>query len=532
MNKFIKISSSILLLSNLAVFNAFAHKQITFCLEGSPEGFDPALYQSGTTFTVTSVVYDKLMDFIPGTTKVTKQLADSYSFSEDKKEITFKIHKGVKFHSNKYFKPSRELNADDVIFSLKRQGDDKNPWHNLKGKSYQYWEDMGMNKIIKNIEKIDDYTVKISLTEPNAPIMANFAMEFLPIVSKEYADTLLKMNKKYLFNSMPIGSGPFIFKGYKKDSSIRYMKNNAYWDKKGLTNADRMIIEIVPDASVRYSKMLANECQAVAYPNYTDVPSMKKNKNINVKLSSSASVGYLAFNLNKKKFQDVRVRKALAYATNRKQIIKAIFKNNAVIANSPIPKALWGSYQNPSPISFDLKKAKKLLSEAGYNKDHPLTLDLWAMPVSRPYNPNARRMAEIIQQDWKKIGVKVKIVSYEWGEYIRRTRNKEEDMYMLGWSTDNGDPDNFIGTLLTCEAAKNGQNTYCSKDFDKYVIKARKTYDKEARIDLYKKAQEVYFKDQPWITIAYPQLVTANTNKISNYYPPVTIPLLDKIQVK
>ena len=144
---------------------------------------------------------------------------------------------------------------------------------------------------------------------------------------------------------------------------------------------------------------------------------------------------------------------------------------------------------------YDPEKAKELLKEAGFEKG--FETDLWAMPVSRPYNPNARRMAELVQADWEKVGVKTTIVSYEWGEYLKRMRAGDHQTGMMGWTGDNGDPDNFLNTLLSCAAVESGSNyaNFCYKPFNDLVTQAAQETDLAKRTDMYKQAQ-VIFKEQ------------------------------------
>ena len=132
--------------------------------------------------------------------------------------------------------------------------------------------------------------------------------------------------------------------------------------------------------------------------------------------------------------------------------------------------------------------------------------DLWAMPVQRPYNPNAKRIAELMQADLAKIGVKAEIKSYEWGEYRKRMQNGEHQTGMLGWTGDNGDPDNFLNTLLGCSSAVPGGGNvakWCDKAFDETVVKAKVITDQAERTELYKKAQVLFKEQAPWFTIAH-----------------------------
>src|SRR5580765_2820559 len=166
-------------------------KTLVYCSEGSPENFTPAINTTGTSFDAARPVYDKLTEFERGTTKVEPGLAESWQVTDGGKTITFKLRHGVKFHSGvNGFKPTRDFNADDVLFSFNRQWKEDHPYHKISGGAYDYFSDMDMPKLLKSMDKVDDYTVKVTLTEANAPILANFAMDFATIQSAEYADFL------------------------------------------------------------------------------------------------------------------------------------------------------------------------------------------------------------------------------------------------------------------------------------------------------------------------------------------------------
>ena len=176
--------------------------------------------------------------------------------SEDGLTYTFHLRQGVKFHSNDKFTPTRDFNADDVIFTFMRQASAENPWHEyIPGITYEYYSSMEMDKLIKSIEKVDDHTVKFTLNQPEAPFLANVAMPFVSILSKEYADTLEAAGTREDLNNAPIGTGPFKFVAYQKDAVIRYQKNADYWGE--APKIDDLVFAITPDASVRLQKLLS-----------------------------------------------------------------------------------------------------------------------------------------------------------------------------------------------------------------------------------------------------------------------------------
>jgi len=261
--------------------SAHAATTLVYCSEGSPEGFNPAFYTSGTTFDATSKnMFNRLVEFKLGTTETVPGLAERYEVSADGLEYTFHLRKGVKFHSTKDFKPTRDFNADDVLFTFNRQGDKNHPYHTVSSGSYEYYNGMGMNTLIKEIVKVDDYTVKFMLNQPEAPFIANLAMDFASIFSKEQADALMKAGTPEKLDIDPVGTGPFQKVQYQKDSLIRYTAFEDYW--MGKAKVDRLVFSITPDASVRYAKLKAGECDIMPYPNPADLKQMEADPNINL----------------------------------------------------------------------------------------------------------------------------------------------------------------------------------------------------------------------------------------------------------
>ena len=158
-----------------------------------------------------------------------------------------------------------------------------------------------MSELIKSIEKTGEHQVKISLSEPNAPFLANLAMSFMSILSKEYADTLVTKGEKEKIDHYPVGTGPYIFKKYKKDTLIRYNVNKNYF--KGAPKIKKLVFSITPDASVRYQKLKTGECHLMIEPNPSDLESMRENKDLIVQEASGLKRCLSCDEYNKKTFQ-------------------------------------------------------------------------------------------------------------------------------------------------------------------------------------------------------------------------------------
>ena len=491
-------------------------KTLVFCSEGSPENFNPMINTTGTTFDANRPIYGRLVQFKPGTSETIPGLAEKWDISADGRVYTFHLRHNVKWHSNAMFKPTRTFDADDVIFSFERQWKDSNPYHKVSGGSYDYFGDMGMADLLDTIEKVDDYTVKFTLKEPNSPFIANMAMDFASIQSAEYADTLTKLGKPELIDQQPIGTGPFQFVQYQQDATIRYRAFKEYWGPK--PKIDTLVFSINKDAAVRLAKLRAGECQITDYPAPADLDSIRSDPKLQLLSQPGLNIGYVALNTTKRPFDDVRVRMAMNMAVDKKVILDAIYLGAGQPAKNLIPPTMWSYDTAIQDFKHDPAGAKKLLAAAGY-KDG-FTTDLWAMPVQRPYNPNGRRMAELIQADLARIGVKDNIVSYEWGEYRKRAQQGEDHMAELGWTGDNGDPDNFFVPLAGCDAARPGGSNiakWCNKDFNDIVKKAETISDQAQRTKLYAQAQVIMHKDAPFILVAHSVVYMPMSRNVTGY---------------
>jgi len=477
-------------------------KTLVYCSEGSPENFTPAINTTGTSFDAARPVYDKLTEFERGTTKVEPGLAESWQVADGGKTITFKLRKGVKFHSGvNGFKPTRDFNADDVLFSFERQWKENHPYHKVSGGKYDYFGDMDMPKLLESIEKVDDYTVRMKLKEANVAMLANLAMDFASIHSAEYAAMLDKAGKKEQFDQVPVGTGPFSFVMYQKDAVIRFKANKDYWGEKALV--DDLVFAITPDPTTRYSKLKAGECHFVIAPRPADLPEMQKDKTLKVIQQPGLNIAYWSFNVLKPPLDKKEVRLALNMAIDKKSIIRDVYLGAGTAAKNLIPPTLWGYNDSVKDYPYDPGKAKALLKSAGVAT--PLEIDLWYMPVQRPYNPNAKRIAEMMQSDLAKIGVNAKLVTYEWGEYRKRAQQGEHMTVQLGWTGDNGDPDNFF-FLRGCAAARpGGQNLskWCDKAYDDKMNRAKTLSDNKERAKLYMEMQAIEHEAAPDLKIAH-----------------------------
>jgi dipeptide transport system substrate-binding protein len=342
------------------------------------------------------------------------------------------------------------------------------------------------------------------------------AMPLSAILSAEYADQLMRAGTPERLDQEPIGTGPFAFVSYQKDVALRYRAFPEYWG--GRQPIDMLVFSITPNPLVRLTKLRAGECQVMAFPNPGDAAQIENNPALKLMRQEGLNIGYLSMNASRKPFNDVRLRRAVNMAIDKKSIVDAVYQGAGAIAKNPIPPTLWSYNDDVKDYPYDPASAQRLIAEAGYAEG--IETDLWYMPVSRPYNPNAKRIAEMIQTDLAKVGVRVRLMTDEWSRYRSRLQAGEPSMALYGWTGDNGDPDNFLHTLLGCTAARTGGNNiakWCHPEFDALVTRAKLTANQAERETLYREAQEIFKKEAPWVPIAHSVVFMAARKDVTGF---------------
>lgn len=470
---------------------------------GDSVGLDPALEEDGESFKVCDNIYDTLVQYEDGSTDLEPGLAEKWESSEDGLTWTFYLRKGVKFHDGTPF------NADAVLFSLNRQHDKTHPFHNVSG-SYVYWVATGLAEIVDKITAIDDFTIQITLKTAYAPFIYTIAITPFAIVSPTAVE---KWGDEYFNN--PVGTGPFKFSRWDKKDKIVLIANDDYWG--GRPNLDRVVFRSIPDNAIRLIELQQGGLHAMEFPNPDDLQQIEKDDTLHLLTQPGMNIGYLAMNFDKPPLDNQKVRLAINHAINKTAIIEHLYQGLGMPAKNPIPPTLWSYDDTIQDYAYNPELAKKLLEEAGFPNGFETTL--WALPVPRPYIPDGRALAEVIQSDLRKIGIETKIVTYDWGTYLEKTKNGEHDMAMLGWSADLGDPDNFFYFLLSKSSAEKPAGNiafYRSDEMQNVLEKARATSDKDERDALYKEAQRIFHKDVPWVPLAHAKQILVINKRVKN----------------
>lgn len=477
---------------------AGADTTLRFCAAGSPKTFDPAMTDSNVDHATHLPIFGTLVEMKRGGDEVIPGLAASWAVSADGLAYTFELRRGVAWHASDEFRPTREFNADDVMFTFGRLLNRDSAFAKALPSVSPYIVAFGWEKLIRQVEKLGPHQVRLTLSERDAAFLPSLTQVFAAMQSAEQGALLLKAGTPQRIAQQPVGTGPFQLKSFRADSVIRYVKHPGWWRQGEVPRADQLVFAITPDASVRAQRLKRNECDIAAPVGPAEQAELRKDAAIKFATAPGMNVGILAYNTKKPALAKLAVRQALDMAIDKAAILRAVYGDAGTLATSPIPAANWAHDATLKPVPHDPAKAKAMLHKAGVL---PLNLTLWAMPVVRVYNPNGQRMAQMIQADWAKVGVNARIVSYEWGEYLRRIDAGDHDAALSGWM---GDPEP-AGTFgqLACGGASG--SFWCNPAYDKLLAEARQGLSREDRKPVYARAQRLAMEQLPWTPIAYGQ---------------------------
>lgn len=471
---------------------------------GDSVSLDPISTTEGETFKVTENIFETLVSFGEQDTTINPGLAESWTVTEDGLIYEFKLRQGVKFHDG------TEFNADAVVFNFNR-------WMNGDEEQFPYYTMFGGYKadeghVIQEVTAVDANTVKFVLKRPQAPFLKNLAMSPFAISSPAAVE---QHGEAYRAN--PVGTGPFKFVEWKENDTITLEKNTDYWQE-GLPKLNKVIFRVIPENTARLNALVNGEIDVMDGLNNSDEATVLANENLQILERPSMNVGYIGLTTTRKPFDNKLVRQAINHAIDKQSIIDAFYGGKAQPAVNPMPPAIQGYNDAIEAYPYDLEKAKALLAEAGYADG--FTMDLWAMPVARPYMPEAMKVAEVIQASLAEIGVTANIQSVDWATYLDQAKNGEYDAFMLGWTGDNGDADNFLYTLLDKDSiGSNNSAMYSSDELHEVLIQAQTEVNEEARNELYKKAQEIIHEDAPWVPLVHSIPLLAAGKDVVNYKP-------------
>jgi len=465
-----------------------------------PKSLDPQAVTAINDFRILMNVYDGLVRYKAGSLEVEPSLAKSWSISDDGTEYTFELRSDVKFHDGSSF------DAEDVVFNFDRILDEEHPYHNTGPFPLSFFF-----SAIEDVVAIDEDTVKFKLDAPYAPFLSNLAYPTGLIVSP---DAVAKHGKD--FGRNPIGTGPFKFEEWESNSKVVVSANESYWE--GAPELKAAVFRPITDGNTRVAEMLSGGLDMVVEIPPDSVSQFDGN-GYELLEQAGPHLWFLILNTKEGPFADKRVRQAVNYAIDKKTLVEKVLQGTAKVAAGPTPPAFsWAYNEKLEPYPYNPEKAKQLIKEAGHEG---ATLTFYVTEGgSGMLDPVP--MGTAIQADLAKIGINVKIETYEWNTFLGKVNPGLEgkaDMAEMAWMTN--DPDTLPFLALRTEAwpEKGGFNSgyYSNPKVDELLEAARKSTDQAERAALYKKMQTIVHDDAPWAFIANWKQNAAVTERVSDF---------------
>ncbi|HEU4741338.1 MAG TPA: ABC transporter substrate-binding protein [Meiothermus sp.] len=497
----------------------FAQKTLVFGSNGEPVSLEPGNITDGISIYAQRQIYDTLVDFKAGSTEPVAGLATSWFASADGKTWTMRLRQGVKFHDG------TDLDASAVAFNVNRWWDPKDPSRINQGANYEIWGELfggfkgDKGSFLQSITVVDKNTIRFTFANPIPYFPVAIGSGYFGIASPA---AIKAQGAKYgTAAGGAVGTGPFKFKEWRAGDRLILDKNTNFW-KKGSPKVDQVVMRFIKDPAARLAELKAGSIDFT-----TDIPpanlkDVQGDRNLDAVFRPSFNVGYLALNPAYKPLSDVRVRQAIAMAINKKEIVKAFWGDLGVTNGHFTPasmKSFWSS--KVSDYEFNPQKAKQMLAEAGY--PNGFDLEFWYMPVSRPYFPTPKEIAEAMGADLSAIGIRVKFQTKDWATYLDdRKKAPGFQAYMLGWTGDYGDPSNFFdphfASPITDLFDASGKPLDV-KELNDLLAKGSSTSNPAERAKIYQQVDELTYNLALRIPIVHSQPLVAKRKSISGWVP-------------
>ena len=508
---------------------------LTYARGSGSTSLDPQATTSGEDAKVMNQIYDRLIGFKPGGSSLVAGLAEKYELKGTTATLT--LRQGAKFHNGD------EFTADDFIATYRRFIDEK--YKHFVGKKNQSIYGPYLLGTVKNVSKDGDYTLKFTLKKKYAPFLANLAVFALAVLPKSLIEGETKVGDD------PVGTGPFEFDTWNTGNQrVRLTANGDYWGDG--PKVDEVVFTTVSQNTTRAQTLDSGGADIIDGIGAQAASVVKGSSNASLKKVAGMTVGYMAFNIaRKKEFQNKKVRQAINYAIDTKGIVENIYRGQAIQASQPVPPTVMGHNKQVGPYKHDVKKAKSLLKEAGYGDG--FSFELATMTNPRPYFASPKQTAQTVKSNLGEVGIDVTIKEQKWDAHLTYTGQGKHDACFLGWISDNADPDNYYSPLLdhpnlSPEDVPKGQDwvswdtedinssnraAWANPEFMKLVSKGQSSYDTAQRKQTYKKIGKLTHDEAPWVFMTHTQVLRGIGKNVKGFkIAPISGPFLNIVSLE
>ena len=475
---------------------------------GDSVALDSGTVTDGESARVIGTIVDGLVELAGTSTEPIPWLAESWE-TEDSQTWIFHLRQGVTFHDGTPF------NAEAVKWNMDRWRDPENEWR--FGRTFEYYNtEFGTDLAIEEVNVIDEYTVEVKLAAPSGVLLSKLAMDF--VFGMNSPTAVQEQGDRYGTPAgTAVGTGRFKFVEWVPDDHITVERNDDWWGD--VAKLDRIIFRSIPDNSARFAELQAGTIHQADLAQ-TDLPMAVEDPNLVVYENPATSTGYIAFQQCTEPFDKLEVRQAIAHAVNWDALIPAFYGEYGERAGSFQPPAILGSNPDVQPYEYDPEKAKELLAAAGLPDG--FETDFWYIPVIRGYFPDSKAIGEAIAVDLAKVGIRVTLQTEDWGAYLEDRLQGKFPMWMLGWGSDNGDPDNYIGYHFAHPVGEpKPEDCYANDELAQLLTDGRIEADPAVREEIYQQAEVLIHEDVARIPVVWTTGTVVFRKEVQGYEPVV-----------
>jgi peptide/nickel transport system substrate-binding protein len=460
-------------------------RPLVFARNKDAVSLDPAIATDGLSFNIARETMQGLTHYHLGGFTPEPQLATSWTTSRDGRSWTLTLRHGVTFQDGTPF------DAAAVKFNFDRWMKDDPHF------SYFHSQFGSYPSVVRSVTVLAPDKVRIDLRSPIATFLADLAM---PAFSMSSPTAMRKLGQDYY--KSPSGTGPYELAEWVKDDHITLKSWSGYWHAQPAIKT--VIVRDIPDPATAVLELEKGDIDGLEFPRPDDLPALLTNPKLRVYHQPANNIMYLSMNDQLKPFDDVLVRRAVNEAIDTRAIVKNFYDPSAIVATEFVPPAVWPHGVDTS-YRYDPADARKLLARAGY--PHGFSVPLWYMTLPRPYVPEPERVAEAIQSELAAVGIATTLSGIEWGPYLVKVGSGEHHLALMGWTGDDGDPDNFLYPLLDKDSAvaPDANNTafWMDEPFHRMMLAGRSTLDRSAREKIYREALARIRDQAPVVAIVH-----------------------------